>query len=893
MLYSRQHKNLCSLIHLSKYSGRLRSFASRPASKPRNINGIKEPQIPTIPPNFFSKPKNPAKTIFKGDASARKSIKPPHDPTPNADSILTDSSQLKLPEEIIKPYYLPVYDPHVAKLQWIQIIADLVIHYCPNARGALSICLSGDHPLVVTIVELLRRGFSMRSATLLDRVYQGRRKVGQNLSALFFSPRALEALLEASLESKTPRLLPAITRELARTHSTQPGPNSALTRRLTIVYEKLMDTHYQLGDPQSVLSLYSTSYKAQVPMTQIMFKRTIQSLFKRFLSPPGDQRRYSTPRLLASDESPPPAHQPLNDHPPIDAILEQLRHILNHMASENLVPNSRLLADIFRGLGAILKLETQGVDPRLSAPEGHSNAHEMLGVPAPQGSTPTFRLESLVLDETIWSTVGKIIHNILGQAIDPRSSQRPGDEGRTILLMAWADVMLSLREDIADAITRTISSRPKLKALSKRVNELLTTNQAWNYQRTFDRLALTSSLRPHHVNSFGEIGSESDPALDLPLGPAPGQWPISRTLNEAQRISLLVRDRLVEGDSVAALLHFHSLASLCGAFRRLCDSRDPEDAPSLFVHGPENDYQRPPEVVLAEARQELEERVEGVYVRLAGHALRTGDPNYVNDVLELAYTLPPRHDKRTFSRVWKRAMSAFVKWRAEWYGSGGIGRAFRTLASLLGIKTDQSPTREEIAVSQTIPSTIINSSRELFDLGWLRDKQSWPDLGRNVFGRRHVVSALIEKAEETAAAHPRPGSKPNRKTAARHLQDARRLSEEVKIRETVRGMRGNHPRSLPRSTDQRPSSGGQHTHAGTEAPNIRGDGQHHSHSGDCKTIGHPVYHLQDGTPPVAVLIGVLGALKVPIAANEAEMLGYDGPRHENTAVQNTTPEVKK
>ncbi|CAE6527250.1 unnamed protein product [Rhizoctonia solani] len=831
----------------------------------------------------------------KEGARAHTTIKPPAKPSPNAPSTPGIIPQLKSAKDIIEPYYRPIFVPHVTKLQWIQIIGDLVILYCPEKHAPFTIGLLPSHPLVVTITELLRRGFLMRSATLLDRIYQGRRKAGQKLSALFFSPRALELLVDTSLECKSSRLLPSITRELARTHSTQPGYDSALTHRLVVVYEKLMDTHYRLNDPQSVLSLYS-AYRDRIPMSQIMFKRTIQSLFKRFLPPPDDQRRFSIPHaLLPSDNLPLPAHQQLNDHPPIESIFEQLRRILSHMASENQVPNSRLLADMFRGLGAILKLETQGVEVGPSAFEGQKATPETIGIPAPQGSTPAFRLDNLVLDETVWSTVGRIIDNTLGKTVDPNRFQQPGDEGRMMLLMAWADVMLSLREDITDAIARTTSSRPKLKALSNRVNKLLAANQAWNYQRTFDRLALASSLRPHHVNSFGEISSELDPALDLPVGPAPGRWPISRTLNEAQRISLLVRDRLVDGDSVAALLHFHSLASLCGAFRRLCASVRPEDAPSLFIRGSGNDYERPPEEVLAEARQELEMRVESVYVRLAGHALRTGDPSYVNDVLELAYTLPPRHNKRTFSRVWKRAMSAFVRWRTEWYGSGGIGRALKTLAHLLGIKPEQSSTKTHhtTAISQAIPRAILDPSRELFDLSWLREKRSWPDLGRNVFTRRHVVRALIEKAEENTPTHLRPEAKPNTKTTARHLRDAQRLSEEAKVRETIRGAREDHPRSLPRSTDQRPSSGGAPAHARKEAPNLRGGSGDHTHLGGCRTIGHPVHHLQDGTAPITVLVGVLGALKVPIAISEAERLGYDGPRHEGNVGQNVACSSRK
>ncbi|CAE7225377.1 unnamed protein product [Rhizoctonia solani] len=846
---------------------------------------------PTLSPKLFNSPPNHTKIFCKEDAIAHTTIKPLVS-FPNPASTPPKPSRSKLPEDIVERYYRPIFISHVPKLHWIQIAADLVILYCPERYNAFTIALLPDHPLVITIVELLRRHLPTRSATVLNRVYQGRRKVGQKLSAIFFSPGALEVLIEAALQYEDLRLFPLIARELARTHSTQPGYDSILTRRLVIVYEKLMDAYYQLHDLQSVLALYSASYKAQVPASQIMFKRTIQSLFKRFLPSTSDQRRYSIPCA----REPPggslsQAQQKSHSDPPIDAILEQLRRILNHMASENLVPNSRLLADIFRGLGALLKLETQGVEVELSAPEGQSTTHETLGIPAPRGSTPAFRLENLVLDESVWSTVGKIINNILGKAIDPESSRQPGDEGKVMLLMAWADVMLSLREDIADAIVRSASSRPKIKALSNRVDELLATNQAWNYQRTLDRLALASSLRPHHVNSFGEIGSELDPALDLPVGPSPGQWPISRTLNEAQRISLLVRDRLVEGDSVAALLHFHSLASLCGAFRRLCASVNPSDAPSLFIHGSENHYERPPEAVLAEARQELEMRVESVYVRLASHALRTGDPSYVNDVLELAYTLPPRHDQRTFSRVWKRAMSAFVRWRAEWYGSGGIGRAFKTLSHLLGIKPEQPSAGKQNngAIYQTIPRAILKPSRELFDLGWLREKQSWPYLGRNVFARRHVVSALIEKAEETASTHLLPGASPNARPAARHLQDAQRLSEEAKVRETIRRTRGNHPRSLPRPTDQLPSDGRARTHARAEAHNRCGDSGNHTNLGDFRTIGHP----QDGTAPIAVLVGVLGALKVPMAASDAERLGYGGPKHESNVVHDATPNVRK
>ncbi|KAF8705368.1 hypothetical protein RHS03_05444, partial [Rhizoctonia solani] len=887
MLYSTsrlQHRVLCNIIRLYPHSERL--FASRSHKKPRHVNDKQTKPLET-PPKLVDKYPDTVKGARTEHVITK--IKPPYGSSPSVIPIPTSSFAPESFRDISESYYRSLYDSHTPRLQWTRMVANLVVQYCPEKPTHPIISLLPDHPLVVATVELLRKGLYQRAVILLDRIFQGRKKARQEFGTLFFSPRALEILVDASLEFKAYRLIPFIARELARTHSTQPARDSPLARSLIIVYEKLMDAYYQLDDFQSVLSLYSTSYKAQVYMSRIMFKRAIQSLFKRFFPSPNDHRRYSIPRSHPlPDGLQAQVNQQPNNPPPIGSILEQLRRILNHMALENLVPDSRLLADIFRGLGAILKLETQGVEADFDVSGGQEEVHEALGIPAPRGSAPAFRLENLVLDEATWSTVGRIINSILGQAMDSNSSQRPGDEGRMMLLMAWAEVMLSLREDIADSIVRTTGSKSKLKVLSSRVNELLSTNQAWNYQRTFDRLARTSSLRPHHENSFGEIGSELDPALDLPVGPAPGQWPISRTLNEAQRISLLVRDRLVEGDSVAAILHFHSLASLSGAFRRLCAAVNPEDAPSLFIHSTGDGYQRPPEVVLAEVLQELEMRVESVYVRLAGHALRTGDSSYVNDVLELAYTLPPRDDKRTFSRVWKRAMSAFVKWRTEWYGSGGIGRAFRTLAHLLGINFEPMEGAQHIkAVSQAIPRAIVNPNPELFDLGWLREKQSWSDLGRNVFARPYVISALIEKAEKTTSAHLRTEARSNEKTVTRHLQGAQLLSAEANVRRTIREGRGNQPRSLPRSTDHSPSDGGLGVHAREGATNLRGESGDHTRLGNPNILEHPMRNSQDGVTPIAMLISVLGALKVPMTSGEAERLGYYNPTHESMT-QNTT-----
>lgn len=664
-----------------------------------------------------------------------------------------------------------------------------------------------------------------------------------------------------------------------------------MTLRLATVYEKLMDAHYQLGDPGSVLAVYSSANRTLVPCSQVMYKRAIQALFKRFVPSPKDERRYSLPRKnhLPHSQEEYLHHPQPNDHPPADIIIEQLRRILNHMAAQNVIPNMRLLADVFRGLGTILKLETYGIEVGHNHLAEQDAAVKALGIPAPKGSTPRFRLEHLVLDEETWASVGKIVNNVLGRTVNPASFQRPGNEGRAMILMAWADVMLSLREDIADAIIRATNTKSRLNALSVRVDTLLATDQPWNYQRTFDRLAHSSSLRSHHENSFGQIGSETDPALDLPVGPAPGQWPILRTLNEGQRISLLVRDRLVEGDSVAALLQFHSLASLCGAFRRLCDTIDPADAPSLYVHEAESDVQRPSEVVLAEARQELEARVESVYVRLAGHALRTGDPSYVNDVLELAYTLPPRYNKLTFSRVWKRAMTAFVRWRTEWYGSGGVGRAMRTLAQLLGIGLRKSPKQypRAGAVDRAIPRAILNvgPNRELFDLAWLREQNQWPALGRHVFTRRHVVSALIAKAEETTPAHLRPGAKPDPKTAAKHLRDAQRVFEEAEVRKTMRWLRENHPRFMLRPGEPSPSIAELDAQARAEARAQHVYGKRHdlagARSGGNANINDRTHDIPSGATPISMLVDVFEALSVPMRADEAQRLHYHGPTHED------------
>ncbi|KAG8726306.1 hypothetical protein FRC12_023516, partial [Ceratobasidium sp. 428] len=490
----------------------------------------------------------------------------------------------------------------------------------------------------------------------------------------------LEMLVDTAIEVENSAVLPSLTRELARTQSTStPGQphHSILVSRLSRVYAKLIDVHFKLDDPGSVLAIYSTAIRASVPYIELMYKRAIQSLFKRFVPSPNlDVRRASRSRKHKMEQalrSPP-------RYPPIESTLRQLRTFFDLIAAENMAPSSRMLADVFRGLGSILKLETRGTEPEKydSASHDPPNSNHTQGAASPVFKTQSlrFRLDRLILDQETWSSVGKIIANVLAQVRYSVSPKQPGNEGQMLLQMAWANVMLSLREDVADALARSTATKSELKALSSRIDALIGIDQPWNYQSTFDRLAKLSLLRPHHVNSYGSVGSETDPALDLPAGPAPGQWPVSRTLVEAQRMSLLIRDRLIEGDSLAALLQFHSLASLCGAFRRLCDTHDPEDAPSLLARTPRGGVsQRPPETVLAEARHELDVRMESVYVRLAGHALRTGDSSYVNDVLELAYTLPPRSNKLTFSRVWKRAMGAFVSWRSDWHGSAGIGRA--------------------------------------------------------------------------------------------------------------------------------------------------------------------------------------------------------------------------
>ncbi|KAG9104303.1 hypothetical protein FRC06_003811 [Ceratobasidium sp. 370] len=652
-----------------------------------------------------------------------------------------------------------------------------------------------------------------------------------------------------------------------------------------------------MNDSSSVLALYSAAVRALVPCDEFVYKRAIQSLFRRLIPSPGlDVRRASESRQHKAERD---LHSPAG-RPPVEGVLGQLRTILDRIAAENIAPSSRMLADIFRGLGSILKLETQGTEPEQHDSASHdplsSNIGRESASPVSKYQSPRFRLDRLVLDEETWVFVGKIIADILGRNAHSVSPQQPGNEGRMLLQMAWADVMLSLREDVADALVRSTVAKSELKALSSRINALIGADQPWNYQRTFDQLAKSSSLRPHHTDTHGSAGSETDPALDLPAGPAPGQWPVSRTLAEAQRISLLIRDRLVEGDSLAALLQFHSLASLCGAFRRLCDTHDPEDAPSLLVHTPRGVFQRPPEAVLAEARHELDIRVESVYVRLAGHALRTGDSSYVNDVLELAYTLPPRSNKLTFSRVWKRAMGAFVSWKSGWDGSAGIGRAFKTLAHLLGIGLDsathQAPSTR--VIKQARPSVIkaTGPNHNLFDLSWLRERHTWPALGRNVFPRAYIVSALINKAEENTPPYLRPGAKPDRNMGAKHLRDAHRAAEEAETRKVIRWLRENHHRYMPRPGDPSPSLVELDAWARAEAQPF-GTQDWDSEPTRAKRLGngeqtHPQGDRSAGVPATTILADVLGALSVPVTTSEAQRLGYQGPIYTKTPVKDPT-----
>ncbi|KAG9124620.1 hypothetical protein FRC07_010916 [Ceratobasidium sp. 392] len=805
-----------------------------------------------------------------------------HGPQPPTSSLTSKATRVDLLDSRTAEDRLTILSRNSA---WRPAIADFVVRYCPYPRPPLSICLLPEHPLIIVILSLLHAKLDARAAALLNRIAQGATGLSKPLGSLYLSPEALETLVDAAIELGNSNILPSLTRELARTQSTSTLPqahHSTLARRLSSVYTKLINACFKADNPGLVLTVYSAAVRASIPCSELVYKRAIQSLFKRLVpSPDLDLRRASESRERKTKRI---FHSPAT-HPPVEGILGQLGAIFDRIAAENMAPSSRMLADVFRGLGSILKLETQGTEPEQYDPASHdppdSNVQEGMVRPVSKYHPPRFRLDRLVLDQETWSTVGKIITNILARTAHTTSPKQFGNDGQMLLQMAWADVMLSLREDVADALARSTASKTELKALSSRIDALIGIDQPWNYQRTLDQLAKLSSLRPHHVNSYGSVGSETDPALDLPAGPVPGQWPVSRTLAEAQRLSLLIRDRLIEGDSLAALLLFHSLASLCGAFRRLCDIRDPEDAPSLLAHTPGGGvFQRPPEAVLAEARHELDIRVESIYVRLAGHALRTGDSSYVNDVLELAYTLPPRRNKLTFSRVWKRAMGAFVSWRSEWHGSAGIGRALKTLGHLLGIGLD-SPTTDITEQARPRANTTSSPNRKLFDLSWLRERRTWPALGRNVFPRAYVVSALINRAEESTPPYLRPGAKPNRNIAAKHLQDAHRAAEEAETRRAIRWLRENHPHYMPRPGDPSPSLVELDTWARAEAQPFSaldsgGEAARASRVGNDQRI-HPQGNHSVGVPATTILANVLQALSVPMATSEAQRLGYHDP----------------
>ncbi|KAF8603774.1 hypothetical protein BDV93DRAFT_124483 [Ceratobasidium sp. AG-I] len=352
---------------------------------------------------------------------------------------------------------------------WRQIIADLAVRYCPWPRGPLSVCLLPEHPLVIITINLLRAGLNIRAVTLLDRMAQGSTSLSKPLGPLYLSPQALEMLVDASLERKYQNILPALTRELARTQSTRSltrlhFPTSEVTAaseplalRLSEVYAKLMDAHFQMDNHGSVLELYSAATRALVPCSPIIYKRAIQSLFKRFIpSPESGLRRASRPNSTHDIEANVNLPEGHTSPPPVDLILEQLRLILNKMVANNMIPSSRLLADVFRGLGSILKLETYGVesgDAGTSRNSSHPIPESDLLSPSTKNIPPRFRLDRLILDEETWSFVGKMVNNILAQTTNQPNFQHPGNEGRALLQMAWADVMLSLREDVADATT--------------------------------------------------------------------------------------------------------------------------------------------------------------------------------------------------------------------------------------------------------------------------------------------------------------------------------------------------------------------------------------------------------------------------------------------------------
>ncbi|KDQ19081.1 hypothetical protein BOTBODRAFT_28574 [Botryobasidium botryosum FD-172 SS1] len=304
-----------------------------------------------------------------------------------------------------------------------------------------------------------------------------------------------------------------------------------------------------------------------------------------------------------------------------------------------------------------------------------------------------------------------------------------------ILELAWADVLLSLREYIG-----TWNNPYEGVAGVGSMSEL------WSYQHVIGR------LRHEHWGTdkmgafYDPLSSSSSPAAAYPSTSAPTtggiatppssfdkfRRPALTTSLNAHRLQILIRASLLDSSYSSALAYLAAQRAVTVAFIR--------QAPSVCAAFPNR-----AEKVLA-MTEDLKKRLEGSFVRIASHAMKNKEIQLMNDVFEVAsprpisnartastlssllesedprhypcarksaaldtlravtpphsgrpLPLPPAHvpaptsalaaqsmpSLMFYPRVWKRVIHAMKAWSAPWSGPDGIERLLTILLRTL------------------------------------------------------------------------------------------------------------------------------------------------------------------------------------------------------------------
>lgn len=246
------------------------------------------------------------------------------------------------------------------------------------------------------------------------------------------------------------------------------------------------------------------------------------------------------------------------------------------------------------------------------------------------------------------------------------------------LELAWADVLLSLREYVGSWVD-PYQGVPNAGQAQR---------ELWSYQHVVGRLANLDWGTDRMSSSSPLIPSPPATATAFATSSTPTPSPfdqftesvVSGTTN-AHRFQLLVRASLLSDDYASALAYLSAMRALAVEFIT--------SAPNLRAAQPRR-AQR-----ITDADEDIRQRLEGTFIRLASHAFRVRDGILLNDIFDVAARGTYHHNHNHshnhcpgrpdvpflmfYPRVWKRAVHAMKAWSAPWSGSEGVERLFESM----------------------------------------------------------------------------------------------------------------------------------------------------------------------------------------------------------------------